>query len=250
MTPSDRAGWLLFIFAGASLLAILLFTKPAGAESLCADLSGDEAVTGADLNTVAQAIGTSEEWPDLSLDGAVTGADLNLVSQVIGRECWLHGGPDESGVSSDGGENNRIIGSGSVPAMNSLSPPSPDAALMMTGCRFLTYGFFGSQPANGEILIDDWGGRSYCFHTAGLYISSCIFGFDALYPPNWELVAVSDSVEIGGTWCAAHGYPAWLPCGRLILGKLHHQTRRDGFTVHGPHTHSEAEFGSMGFSVC
>jgi len=234
MSPSDRAGVLLFalaVVAGLALLVSFPGRTHADGGPLCADLNGDEQVTGADLNMVAQAVGSlvppADQWLDLVPDNQITGNDLNTVAQVIGENCWLHGGPDDAGGES---------------------------ALMMSGCRFLTYGFYGGQPANGTILISDWGGRSYCFSTAGLYVSNCVFGFDALYPerdPQWQLVAVSASVEIGGTYCAAVGYPAYLPCGRQILGKLQHLIRNDsGAYVHGPHVHSEADFGSFGFSVC
>ena len=99
MTPSDRAGTLaviLMIVIGA--LALFAMPTVAGANDLCADLNGDEMVTGADLSLVAGDLGLAvppaDEWLDLSPDLAITGADLSLVAKVVGRACWLHGGPD------------------------------------------------------------------------------------------------------------------------------------------------------------
>lgn len=92
------------------------------------------------------------------------------------------------------------------------------------GCRSVTSGQYAST-AGGYVGVAVWGGNAFCNTQAGFtYRFQCTFEWLALYPDGWHLVAVSQPGEefgpriYGGQYCGAPGFPAFLPCGRLVLG--------------------------------
>lgn len=92
------------------------------------------------------------------------------------------------------------------------------------GCRSVTSGQYATTEG-GYVGVSEWGGLAFCYTQAVFsYRFQCTFEWLALYPDGWHLVAVSQPGETfgpriyGGQYCGAPGGPAFLPCGRLILG--------------------------------
>jgi len=192
-----------------------------------------------DLSVFASAAFTPNPPPHLDIDPLLGDGDvdvigeLSLVASEVFTNC-LHGIKVVS-PAGDGGYS--FSANGQVMA----NPPSGGPFICSGMTRPQVWGWDG-----GFALVNKWIGGIGCINAPpqfGPYTQNCLFSFSSLIPgpeDQWELTGVT--TPPGGVGndreCIGNGFPAFLPCGRLVMGgSYHYITTAGGVTIHGPHFH-------------